>query len=186
MKKTIIYVLVLMFGFMTTYGQHTKDTLKKSMTDSVSIYSKLKADQIFELEKDRINIARHSVERPPWQSALVLFVPIAGISMVILITFIIFYFVYKTRRSKYGVFIKYAELGKEIPSEFFYRAGKRISKLSNGIILISSGFGLIIALLLLVPVKVWAIGIIPIFIGIGYLLIYFIEKKSKQNNESTR
>ena len=188
MKRTLIFSLFLLLGFAVTYGQQQhKDSVKLHSTDSISAYSKLSADQIYDLEEGKLKIQKLR-NQPPWESAPAVIVPVTVFTSIVLFTLIIFSFQHKIKKSRNELIIKYAELGKELPKELLMGTSRKISNINRGIILISLGASLMIALRLIIPGEhpIWSLGIIPFFIGIGYLIVYFVEKKSKQNNESTR
>lgn len=184
MKKTLIYSLLIMFGLASVFAQHPTDSTKRVKADSISVYSKLSSDQIYELEKERIESKNHKAE--PWESSIALFIPIMGICSGILIILIIFFFSYKAKKSRNDVFMKYAELGKAIPQEFLESEKKSKPTLSRGIIQVGIGLGLMIFLYVFLKKGIWTVGFIPLFIGIGYIIIHFIEKKTNRNNEPNR
>jgi cadmium resistance protein CadD (predicted permease) len=92
------------------------------------------------------------------------------------------------------VYAKAIEHGQELPANFFETLPKEQKKRANplniGIILIAVGVGisLFFAVIAWVGVKESMqgapIGIIPFFIGIGYLLIHFIGKKQAAKNDA--
>ena len=98
MKKILVLSLVLFFTSLTaSFAMNEKDTLKIKATDSVA-YSKLSADQIYELEKMKIGVEESkamAMNKPDFQKewkAAGAFVTVAPFVFVILLIFVIFYF----------------------------------------------------------------------------------------------
>ncbi len=182
MKKILIYLILFVLGSVSVYSQHPADSLKKQVADSTSVYSKLSADQIFELEKKKLNVQDDAME--PENNPKTLLIPIAAFGMIVLVIFIVFYFAYKTKYSRHQLLIKFAELGKDLPKEIFLGSPKKKSNLNTGIILTGTGVGLVVCLGLSLHGRLWSIGLILIFIGIGYLIINYLENKSKRKNET--
>jgi len=128
-------------------------------------------------------------------------VPLAGIAMIVLVAFaialIVFFLIllaYRTKKAKYEVLKTAIENGRELPPDFFnepQKEQKKGSALRKGVIWAMAGIGLFIALLFstdILPDGMSGIAysaLIPFFIGIGYLIIYFIEKAEgkKQKEE---
>jgi hypothetical protein len=100
----------------------------------------------------------------------------------------------KQNRLQAEVYAKAIEHGQELPANFFetlpQEPKKRANPLNIGIILIAVGVGisLFFAVIAWIGVKESMqgapIGIIPFFIGIGYLLIHFIGKKQAAKNDA--
>ena len=105
-------------------------------------------------------------------------------SACIAFIFIIAFYTYKTQQAKFKLLEKSVETGQPLPSQFFKSQNK--NALSKGILLTMAGIGLFIALYFGSSFKpqsaFW--GFIPFLLGIGYLIIYFIERKNKENQDS--
>jgi hypothetical protein len=188
MKKVLLFSFFLVIGFAGAFAQEQNDSLKKVAEDTASAYSRLDARQIYDLE--RMKIDAHTDKT--WDQKAEMIVPIAGFLSAIIMLLIFTIFSYKVKQRRNEVFLKYAELGKDIPKEFLEGNldRKTNTKLGKAILLISFGIGLL----------VWVFtgflgghekifiggGIISLFLGIGYLIIHFIEKKQKQNDEPGR
>ncbi len=96
----------------------------------------------------------------------------------------------RNKRSKlqaelYG---KAIEKGQEIPTDLFALTTKKKSPLNTGIICIAMGIGISLFLAIVTDpedtMKGASLGIIPFVVGIGYLIIYFIEKKHGANENT--
>ena len=84
---------------------------------------------------------------------------------------------------------KAIEKGQSMPENLFIQPKKKVNPLNTGIICIAIGLGLSIFLWLVVaPYEeakaAAAVGIIPFFIGIAYLIIYYIEKKQSESKNA--
>lgn len=88
---------------------------------------------------------------------------------------------------KVELYSKALDSGRELPPDLFKTAPKNDS-LKNGIILVSIGIGLALFMLLIIPdenrFRTASVGLIPFFIGVGFLVIHFVfKKKGYQDNE---
>ncbi len=88
------------------------------------------------------------------------------------------------------LYSKALEKGQEIPKDLFpQEKTKKNNPLNTGIILISVGIGISLFLWLAEGGGIHSeareaasVGLIPTFIGIAYLLIYFIQKKQEKKD----
>jgi purine-cytosine permease-like protein len=114
----------------------------------------------------------------------------------IIMVIIIVYFRSREQRAKHKLqaelYAKALELGKDVPADLFAQEKHKKNPLHTGIILISVGIGitLFIGLAEVDNLDVAtgfsqgaALGVIPFFIGLGYLLIYFLDKKQASPDE---
>ena len=112
---------------------------------------------------------------------------------IIMVIFISF-FRSREQRAKHKLqaelYAKALELGRDVPADLFTQEKRKKNPLNTGIILISVGVG--VALFFgLVEVENSniteafslgaAFGVIPFFIGLAHLLIYFLSKKQANN-----
>ena len=91
---------------------------------------------------------------------------------------------------------KAIEKGQTLPDNLFIQPKKNGNPLNTGIICIAIGLGISLSLWLSTNVInnnfdnlsqlkfIATIGIIPFFIGIGYLIIYYIGKKQSENKNA--
>lgn len=184
MKKILMFTLFLVFVFAGAFAQQQKDSIKKVVIDSSSAYSKLNAHQIFELEMEKVEAQRSQSQSGKDRAEV--FIPVSSFLTCIIMLLIFTVFFYKLKQRRNEVFLKYAELGKDIPKEFLHEEHNNSSKLSKGIIEIGIGLGLILFLSIFMKKGIWAVGFIPLFTGTAHLIIHFIEKKQKQNDEPGR
>ena len=92
---------------------------------------------------------------------------------MILAIYIPFYFNFKKIKGRQLIINNYLEKGKEVPDELISPTIKKTTRsdFHKGIILIATGLGICTALLALkIENNFWTLGLIPILIGIGYLI----------------
>ena len=77
-----------------------------------------------------------------------------------------------------------AEKGQPIPAELFVDS-KPYSNLRRGVVLVMLGLGICLALHLY-GMKFWAFGIIPLFTGAGYLIVWKIESGKRSPTTMTK
>ena len=94
------------------------------------------------------------------------------------------------------LFAKAIEKGQALPENFFVQPKKKGNPLNTGIICIAIGLGVSLSLWVTTSVIdsnfdnldqlkfIAAIGIIPLFIGSAYLVIYYIEKKQSEKKNA--
>jgi hypothetical protein len=146
-----------------------------------SIYQKLTADQIFELQRKKIEAESHT-EMPFSASAIIL---ICTLPFLFAGTIIVVNVRAKREESKrrYDLFHKSLEMGQAIPEHFFDEPKKEnpISNLKKGIVWLVIGIGIVISFLVINEREGLIVGIIPGFVGIGYLLVHFLEKPKTES-----
>lgn len=114
-------------------------------------------------------------------------IPIFGILMPFLTAIAIILIIYLAKinreRSRNLLIEKAIENGKEISPEFFKStesAKKPSDPLTSAMVSIGAGIGLFGAFYFFFDgFKFAAFGLIPLFIGLGQLVAYFINKKNK-------
>lgn len=117
-----------------------------------------------------------------------LLIPIFGIVFGVTVPFgtfaLIIFFVLRStterKRLKYDAIARAAEAGHPLPPEF-YNSESRLAKnkLQSGLVWMGWGAALIGLTLTGVGSAWWAIGLIPIFIGLSRIAVFFVEKKDK-------
>ncbi len=155
---------------------------KDSLSDSL-IYSKLTGDQIFQLEKAKLEKEKECTRI--WQDDKKgLIIPIVFFGIILLIILVISYFRHQRMKKFFELYAKYAESGQPIP-EMLMHTGlytnrlKKVSTLRRGVIWMAIGLGIILYFFISDNSNEWALGLIPLFIGIGYIVIHIFEKKDK-------
>ena len=94
---------------------------------------------------------------------------------------------YKMRRNQllHETALKLAEKGQPIPPELFSDSSGPHANLRLGVVLLMLGIGIALALYL-IGLRSWAFGIIPMFMGIGYLIVWKIETTERVTATATK
>ena len=90
---------------------------------------------------------------------------------------VILYYFYRRRKLAHETAFLLAEKGIEIPPALL-RAEKK--DLRNGILLITGGIG-ISSFFLAVADGLWGLGLFPLFLGLGYLIVWKLGNKNRNN-----
>ncbi len=91
---------------------------------------------------------------------------------------------YKARRARmmHDTAIALAEKGQPVPPELFMAREEPASDLRRGLVLIGLGLGL--AIFLAQMDKPWSFGLIPLFMGVGYLIVWKMEGGGKDKGSA--
>lgn len=205
MKRIGLFLLALTLfvGVNTASAGINVDSLKSEIIknskeiqeqkkDSV-MYSKLSADQILELKKGENEVRKQEIENEgrnemPFNGFELLLICI--LPFVFIVAIIAFSAKEKKEESKrrYDLYTKSLEMGQTVPEHFFDEP-KKVNPSSNmkkGILWLAIGIAVVISFLVMGQHKWLFIGIVPSFVGIGYLLVHFLDKPktdSTNNNE---
>jgi hypothetical protein len=183
MKRTILISLIMMLVMMTsTFRNQAKEVSTMQNPDTTS-YIKLTQQQYEELVRAKTEkespINKDKTMSKDGDNEINRTAPFVFIIILVLIIAITKH----RRQSKMQeLHMKYLESGKEIPDEMNkifreYRNGP----LKRAIILITVGLGMMLCLFIIVPSdepNIWTVGLIPLFVGLGFLIVHFFEKKS--------
>jgi hypothetical protein len=169
----------------------TIQELSDDQKDSV-LHSKLSSDQIFELKKQELEVEKQRIEARTKND-----MPLGGFGIVMIcllpfafVTTLVFLNVRRKNmesKRRYELYMKSLEMGQTVP-EHFFDAPKQENKASNlkrGILLLMVGlaFGLFVIVQQRTSLPFLLATFIPGFVGIGYLLIHFLEKPKKETTE---
>jgi len=196
MKRLGLFLLVLTLLVGTGAAQKgvNMDSLKREVVanskeihelqkDSI-MYSKLSPNQIAELKKQELEVRKQEIAK---ESRLEM--PLNGfqIFMICLLPFLFVGGIIVVRvgsqkeesKRRYDLYTKSLEMGQAVPEHFFDEP-KKISTASNlkkGILWFMIGLALLISFIVMGHNKSSLIvGIVPTFVGLGYLLVHFLEK----------
>ena len=195
MKRIGLFLLALTLfvGAQATEKGINVDSLKNEIVtkskeiqeqkkDSIML-SKLSPNQILELKKGEQEVERQRIESENHQA-----MPL-GSGAIVLICLLPFLFVAviitlnvraKNAESKrrYDLYTKSLEMGQTVPEHFFDEQKKAnpASNLKKGILWLVVGLALLISFIVLHKENGLIFGIVPAFVGIGYLLVHFLEK----------
>lgn len=169
----------------------TNPELTDDQKDSV-VYSKLNADQILALKIEEMEVEKQRIEARSKED-----MPLNGLGIILIVIspfLFVTVLVYLNVRRKnqesvrrYDLYMKSLEMGQTVP-EHFFDAPKQEGKASNlkrGILLLMVGlaFGLFVIVQQRTSLPFLLATFIPGFVGVGYLLIHFLEKPKKETAE---
>lgn len=163
-----------------TTSQSPDSNYQNSVQDQheALLMQKLSPEQLYELEKSR-SAADHDSDGPtPAGIVLISLMPFATAILIV-------FFVLRSKRQKeqrmFQLYEKALDAGKDLPESFFNQSNnEQKSHLLKGLIWMGSGLGLSIGgIYLMGENSPWGFGLIPLFVGVAYLISYFVEKKDK-------
>lgn len=161
------------------------NTAKDSM-----LMEKLSAEQLMQLEQEKLSVERDRIEAASKED-----MPLNGFGIVIisllpfLLVAVIIYITSKAKnresQRRYDLYMKSLEMGQTIPEHFFDVAKNpdTSSNLKRGILWLVVGLALVISFLIMDKQNSLIAGIIPTFVGIGYLLVHVLEKPKTNSTE---
>jgi Domain of unknown function (DUF6249) len=191
MKKMKFCLLILIVCFVLPLQLHGQDdSIKANLNLSGEVLKKLDKKEIVEINKFNQKLAyeKEKESKPDDPNGLtvpVLIVVFLTFSLLFSLISLPFYFNNKKTKGRYLLINNLIEKGSEIPKELIAPATKSVrSDFHKGIILIALGISIIIVLLALkIGSNFWTIGLMPVFVGIGYLISYKFDNLSRRKNE---
>src|SRR5690606_5239261 len=156
--------------------------------DSI-LFARLSPEQLMELKRQELELESQKIEANSRED-----MPLNGFGIVMIVMlpflFVITIVTINVRRKnaeskrKYELYMKSLEMGQTIPEHFFDepQTGKA-SNLKRGIISLMVGiaFGLYVIIEKNTDLPFLMAALIPGFVGLGYLLVHFIEKPKNQH-----
>lgn len=178
MKKILLSFLLFIFAF-TVFAEPGKDSLSltqeevKSLGLSDKAIEKLSADQIVKIYAIQ---QRHHFQ--PGSEQKKMFIPFGFLFVAMIVAVVALILNYKRSQNLHKLVYKSIETGVPVPVELLRNsANRKASDLKRGIILICVGLGIIISLL--IEGHTWSVGLIPLFVGIGFLIVSQLDKSTK-------
>ncbi len=164
-----------------------KTELTQAEKDSI-LFARLSPEQLMELKRQELELESQKIEANSRED-----MPLNGFGIVMIVMlpflFVITIVTINVRRKnaeskrKYELYMKSLEMGQTIPEHFFDepQTGKA-SNLKRGIISLMVGiaFGLYVIIEKNTGLPFLMAALIPGFVGLGYLLVHFIEKPKNQ------
>jgi len=145
--------------------------------------SKLSPNQLLEIRKNEIENERQRIENEGRTD-----MPLNGVGIV-LICLLPFLFVAtiigigatarnKESKRRYDLYMKSLEMGQTIPEHFFdvQKKSNPTSNLKRGVLCLAVGLALLIYFVIVRNNFALIGGIIPAFVGVGYLLVHYLDK----------
>jgi large-conductance mechanosensitive channel len=170
-------------------SSNSEQALSQSIKDSM-LMSKLSADQLMELEKAKLELERKRINAESEND-----VPLSSFGIVVICllpflfvaTIIIVTTRAKNRESqrRYDLYNKSLEMGQTVPEHFFDEPKKANapSNLKKGILWLVVGLGIVVSFIVMKETDGLIVGIIPVFVGIGYLLVHKLDKPKTDTTE---
>ena len=201
MKRITFIIIAALLFIIASMKAETNDSIelqeneitntetKINTIDSI-LYSKLSTDQLMQLrrEENSMKERRMSLENPEE-------IPLNGfgIVMIVLIPFLFIILIVlvtnkqrnKESQRKYDLYTKSLEMGQNIPEHFFEEPKKidHVSNLQKGILWLAVGLAVLIYFIVIRKDLALILGIVPTFVGIGYLLVHFLDKPKKTDEQ---
>jgi len=201
MKRVFLFLLALtlLVGAHATASTIDMDSLKDEIVktskkiqdqkkDSIML-TKLSPNQLLEmkkgeqeLEKQRIEAERHAEMPLP---SVIIFL-ICALPFLFAGTIIVVNVRQKNIESKrkYDLYTKSLEMGQTIPENFFDEPKKAnpASNLKRGILWLAVGLAVLVSFVVLHKTNGLILGIVPAFVGAGYLLVHFLDKPKSDSS----
>lgn len=142
------------------------------------VRAKLSPEQLHDIMLERAkHPARSASGEPP---AVAIIVPVTMFAMIFAIVVVVVYANFRRDRQRHETIRVAIERGGEIPPALLIPARKPRSDLRRGVLLLSAGLGL--GVLLFKTAKesgAWTAALIPIFLGLGYLVVHKLEGRKQ-------
>ncbi|MEI6752475.1 MAG: DUF6249 domain-containing protein [Paludibacter sp.] len=166
----------------------TSKEIQDQKKDSI-IMSKLSPNQLLELkkgeqevEKQKIEAERHAEMPLP---SFIIFL-ICALPFLFVGTIIVVNVRHKNMESKrkYELYTKSLEMGQTIPENFFDEPKKAnpASNLKRGVIWLAVGLAVLISFVIMQKHNGLILGIVPAFVGVGYLIVHFLDKPKSDSS----
>ncbi len=151
-----------------------------------AVAARLSQEQLFELlqERERTRTQRAAIGKDPPLVAIV--VPVAFFLSLLLGLATTLQLRFRKDRERHETIRRMVEKGMEVPAALLTPPALPVSDLRRGILLVSAGIGLAIFLRLLhgVPPRLWTVGLVPLLLGLGYLVAWRLEARSRDTRDA--
>jgi hypothetical protein len=197
MKKMSFYLFVIFITFFITIDSHGQselnDSIKTDLKLTEDVVKKLDSKDIVEvikyqqkLQNEKEMAFKVAVDPSKLIGKFIPVMPIIGFTFILLALSIPLFFNYKKAKGRQLIINNLIEKGQEIPRELILPAKRNVrTDLHKGILLISLGLSVCIVLFVLkLPNNYWTFGLIPLFIGIGYLISFKLDDANKDKSKS--
>ncbi|PIV32095.1 MAG: hypothetical protein COS34_14965 [Lysobacterales bacterium CG02_land_8_20_14_3_00_62_12] len=117
--------------------------------------------------------------------AVELLLPLIMLSAPVLIVLIVLRYRYQQSQARYRTLLQLADKGVVLPTELLVEPQVAYSERRRALVLISSGFGLMLTLLALPGQldnghsihELWGLGLLPLMTGLGYLASWWLNQR---------
>ena len=145
--------------------------------------SKLSPDQLLELKQQELEVRKKEIEKDsrqemPFSSFQLFLIVILPFVFVTLIIYLTSMSKKEEAKRRYDLYTKSLEMGQSVPDHFFDEPKKTnpVSDLKKGILWLVVGIAILISFVVMRHTNGLIVGIVPTFVGIGYLLVHYLEK----------
>ena len=163
--------------------------LRQSQKDSIML-SKLSPNQLADLKKQELEVEKRRVENEGrnqmpfngFQLFMICLLPFLFVSVIV-------YIISKAKtdesKRKYDLYAKSLEMGQTVPEHFFDEPKKvnPSSNLKKGTLWFMIGLAVVISFVIINEKDGLIVGIVPAFVGLGYLLVHYLEKSKIWKNK---
>lgn len=199
MKKILFTLIAVLIYTITCYAQ-TDRAIKKdvviikkempALQDDSMLLEKLSPDQIMELKRQQMEVEKAKIEansrnEMPLQGFHIILIVMTPFLFVIMLLIIGFYSRNRDAQRRYELYQKSLELGQPLPEHFFEEPKKQqpSTNLKKGIIALAVGLAIVISYWVIGNKFILVGGIIPAFVGLGFLFVHYLEKPKDSNTD---
>ena len=203
MKKTIFLALAMLLAAATGFAAGTENADSIAIADSIARVEQMN-EQIRSIVSEEVSnaIASHNLNdnnnnfytlvKGLEDIIIPLIAIVCPFIMVCVIIFIIASNATKRRQRKYDMVEKAIENGVEIPEYVFREAPEKDdaktgkSTLNNAVILIAVGIAVTLFFIINGDYEVAALSSVILFLGIGKLIVYILDARSKKKLQESK
>ena len=205
MKKTIFLALAMLLATATGFAAGTENADSIAIADSIARVEQMN-EQIRSIVSEEVSNAIQSIQNNGGNAggfAATIFdgienvlIPVVGIAspfiMVCIIIYVIASNATKRRQRKYDMVEKAIENGVEIPEYVFREAPEKDdaktgkSTLNNAVILIAVGIAVTLFFIINGDYEVAALSSVILLLGIGKLIVYILDARSKKKLQESK
>ncbi len=197
----LLLALTLIAGAYAANSTINVDSLKEEIVKSSKeiqeqkkdsiMFSKLSADQILQLKKGDQEVRRQEIENEgrnnmPFNGFELFLICMLPFVFVVVIITVQVRAKKEEQKRRYDLYAKSLEMGQTIPEHFFDEPKKAnpSSNLKKGILWLVVGVAVVISFIVMKKSNDLFLGIVPAFVGIGYLLVHFLDKPKADSTEN--
>ncbi len=167
-----------------------KTELSKAEKDSI-LYQKLSSDQLLELKRQEQELEMQRIDAEnrremPLNPAAIVMIVLLPFLFVVIVLVIQGNIRDKESQRRHDIYLKSLEMGQTVPEHFFDepKKAKTVSNLKNGILWSAVGLALLIYFIVEQRNEALIVGIVPTFVGVGYILVHFLDKPKKNDEQN--
>lgn len=193
----LLFAAILFIGVQAAESAINMDSLKEVIInnskemhdiqkDSIMI-SKLSPDQLLQLKREELMVQKQEIENQgrnemPFNGMQLFFICALPFIFVPTLIYILTKAKEKESIRKYNLYTKSLEMGQSIPDHFFDEPkANASSNLKKGILWLVVGLALVVSFIVIDNTGALILGIVPTFVGIGYLLVHKLDKPKTDN-----